>query len=173
MSEITDIFVFGKLRKIGVKLRRFVTAGIFVQVGIQTAIRVLKSVFSCRFRSALVAVHTVPNGIFIQTAVLIEKSFFTVDGFFQVTIFNANYGVEAESDNLQEQNASVNASVKLNETQKAILQCMQDKKNVTLKELVVLLGKNESTIARNIKALKEKGLIERVGSDKTGYWKVF
>ena len=104
---------------------------------------------------------------------LIEKSFFTVDGFFQVTIFNANYGVEAESDNLQEQNASVNASVKLNETQKAILQCMQDKKNVTLKELVVLLGKNESTIARNIKALKEKGLIERVGSDKTGYWKVF
>ena len=39
------------------------------------------------------------------------------DGFFQVTIFNANYGVEAGSDNLQGQNASVNAPVKLNKTE--------------------------------------------------------
>ena len=49
---------------------------------------------------------------------------------------------------------------------------MKEKSNVTLKELVALWGKNESTIARNIKSLKEKGFIERVGSDKTGYWKV-
>ena len=28
------------------------------------------------------------------------------------------------------------------------------------------------TIKRNIKELKEKGYIERIGSKKTGYWKV-
>ena len=27
-------------------------------------------------------------------------------------------------------------------------------------------------IGKNLKSLKEKGLIERVGSDKAGYWKV-
>ena len=29
-----------------------------------------------------------------------------------------------------------------------------------------------ATIERAVKKLKEKTLIERVGSDKTGYWKV-
>ena len=64
------------------------------------------------------------------------------------------------------------ANVKLNETQRAILQYIREEKNRTLKELATLLEKNEDTIARNIKFLKEKSLIERVGSDKIGCWEV-
>lgn len=39
----------------------------------------------------------------------------------------------------------------------------------------VLISKTNfahATIERAVKKLKEKALIERVGSDKTGYWKV-
>lgn len=36
----------------------------------------------------------------------------------------------------------------------------------------VKTGKAERTVKRVLESLKEKGLIERVGSDKTGYWKV-
>lgn len=34
------------------------------------------------------------------------------------------------------------------------------------------IGKDVTTIKRAIKGLKEKGFLMRVGSDKTGYWKV-
>lgn len=98
------------------------------------------------------------------------------DGFFRVTIYNANYGVEAEGDNLQEQNAPVNtpvnAPVKLNKTKQAIYEKIVSNTSITIDELTETLGKDRRTITRNIKSLKEKGLIERVGSDKTGYWKV-
>lgn len=41
-----------------------------------------------------------------------------------------------------------------------------------MKQLSSLLVKNEATIARNIKLLKEKGILERIGSDKTGHWEI-
>ena len=34
------------------------------------------------------------------------------------------------------------------------------------------LGVSRKTIAYRIKLLKEKGIIQRVGSDKKGYWKI-
>ena len=38
--------------------------------------------------------------------------------------------------------------------------------------MAIQLNISEITIKRNIKELKEKGYIERIGSRKTGYWKV-
>ena len=43
---------------------------------------------------------------------------------------------------------------------------------MTLSELADITSKHRATIARNISALSEAGLIERVGSRKTGYWRV-
>ena len=31
---------------------------------------------------------------------------------------------------------------------------------------------SERGVKKNLKQLKEKGIIERVGSNKTGYWKI-
>jgi predicted HTH transcriptional regulator len=39
-------------------------------------------------------------------------------------------------------------------------------------ELAESIGYSVSTIKRHIQALKKLGLIERIGSDKTGYWKI-
>jgi ATP-dependent DNA helicase RecG len=41
---------------------------------------------------------------------------------------------------------------------------------ITADELAELLGKSTRTVERQIKKLKDKGKIERVGPDKGGYW---
>jgi predicted HTH transcriptional regulator len=43
---------------------------------------------------------------------------------------------------------------------------------ITAAEISKRLNISLSTAKRRIKALKEKGRIVRVGSDKTGHWKV-
>jgi ATP-dependent DNA helicase RecG len=43
---------------------------------------------------------------------------------------------------------------------------------ITVKELAKMLSVTERTIYRNLDELKSANKIERVGSDKTGFWKV-
>ena len=43
---------------------------------------------------------------------------------------------------------------------------------ITVKELAKMLSVTERTIYRQIEILKTENKIERVGSDKTGYWKI-
>lgn len=69
-------------------------------------------------------------------------------------------------------NAGVNAGVKLTDTQQRVLELIESETSITQKELAKRLNKNESTIMRAIKKLKELNLIKRIGSDKTGYWKI-
>ena len=60
----------------------------------------------------------------------------------------------------------------LNDALNGTLNELKNDKNITQKELVEKTGMSLRTIKRNIKELKEKGYIERIGSKKTGYWKV-
>ncbi len=69
-------------------------------------------------------------------------------------------------------NAPVNAPVKLNKTQIAIVKAIINDNHVTYNELKTIVGVNRSTITRNIAVLKGKGVISRVGEDKNGYWEV-
>ncbi len=60
----------------------------------------------------------------------------------------------------------------LSENQLLIIKLMRDKSNITQSELSKLVNINEKNIRNNIKKLKELGLIQRVGSTKSGYWEV-
>lgn len=60
----------------------------------------------------------------------------------------------------------------LTDNQKKIIAEMKKNKNVTQKELSRRVGINEKNIRNNIAGLKERGLIERIGPDKGGYWEV-
>ena len=60
----------------------------------------------------------------------------------------------------------------LNDALNGTLNELKNDKNITQKELVEKKRMYLRTIKRNIKELKEKGYIERIGSKKTGYWKV-
>jgi len=58
------------------------------------------------------------------------------------------------------------------ENQQLILISITKNPHITIEELVSVVGITASKIKENISKLKKKGLIERVGADKGGYWKV-
>jgi len=49
---------------------------------------------------------------------------------------------------------------------------MRDNPNITIAELASFFSISETAIENNLAFLRENGYIVRVGSKKTGYWKV-
>lgn len=60
----------------------------------------------------------------------------------------------------------------LNARRQRIITEMRDNPNITTSELHQILGISETAVENNLTFLKENGYVERVGSKKTGYWKV-
>jgi len=67
------------------------------------------------------------------------------------------------ADTVKMQNDTVNDTVFL---------LIKENNNITATEIGERLKLSLSTVKRKIKDLKEQGIIERIGSDKTGYWKI-
>jgi len=53
-----------------------------------------------------------------------------------------------------------------------ILELMRENNKITINELKGILSMSESGIKKVIKKLKDEGFINRIGSQKSGYWKV-
>jgi predicted HTH transcriptional regulator len=53
-----------------------------------------------------------------------------------------------------------------------VLELIKGNATITRSELSEKLGINSSAIQKHIQKLKTEGIIERIGSDKTGYWKI-
>lgn len=73
---------------------------------------------------------------------------------------------------LPEKLQNVPVNVPVNKTQRKILELLQVNNNLTYDNLAVTLNVNRKTIMRNINDLKNKNLIHRIGSDKSGYWEI-
>jgi len=77
-----------------------------------------------------------------------------------------------------EKNAPVNAlenapvNIEGMKTTEAILALVAQSSHVTRQEMANKIGKDIRTIGRAIKQLQERGLLKRVGSDKTGHWEM-
>lgn len=65
-----------------------------------------------------------------------------------------------------------NAESFLNHTQARILAEIRNNPNITKPRLAEILKLGKTTIDKGIAALKKYGYIERIGSNKSGYWKV-
>lgn len=98
----------------------------------------------------------------------VKPTFEPVDNFFVVTLPN----VKMDNNDGFGASDTVNDPVKLSEDAKAILELMRKNPSITREELSQALGRALATIRRKISELKEKGYIERVGSDKKGFWKI-
>ena len=61
---------------------------------------------------------------------------------------------------------------KVNQSQQRIIGLMRDNPNVTTKQLAMQTGLSLPAVKKNVKALKGKRLVERIGALKNGYWKV-
>ena len=71
------------------------------------------------------------------------------------------------NDTVKMQNDTVNGTVNDN-----VFYLIKQNNKITAVEIGERLNISLRTAKRKIKELKEKGTIERIGSDKTGYWKI-
>ena len=61
---------------------------------------------------------------------------------------------------------------KFTEKEQKILEIIFENPAVSSVEIGKKLGVSRTTVAAYIKRLKERGAIERIGSDRKGYWKI-
>lgn len=61
---------------------------------------------------------------------------------------------------------------KVTDGEKEILILLEEDPGYTMSQLANTLSVSRKTVALRLKKLEEKGLIERIGSDHRGYWKV-
>jgi predicted HTH transcriptional regulator len=71
--------------------------------------------------------------------------------------------ISPDDDTVKMQNDTVNDTV---------FYLIKQNNKITATEISERLNISLSTAKRKIKELKEKGIIERTGSDKTGFWKI-
>ena len=88
---------------------------------------------------------------------------------------NENYQSRMSVKNVGEnvgENDTLNETLNdtLNDTQKKIINEIKNKPNITYNELVTKIDKSRSTIIRQMKDLKKKNIVKRIGSDKKGRW---
>ena len=60
----------------------------------------------------------------------------------------------------------------ISENELAVLSVLREKPGATISVIAEITEKSARTVARTIDLLKSKGLIERIGSNRKGYWKV-
>jgi ATP-dependent DNA helicase RecG len=61
---------------------------------------------------------------------------------------------------------------KLGENRKLIINLIRQAPYITIPEIAQKLSISNTAVQNNIKKLKHLGIIERIGPDKGGYWKV-
>lgn len=69
-------------------------------------------------------------------------------------------------------NGTINGTIKMTELEQIVLSEIKMNPYVTREKMEKKYGRSSRTFQRVLDSLKEKMIIERVGSHKTGYWKV-
>jgi ATP-dependent DNA helicase RecG len=61
---------------------------------------------------------------------------------------------------------------RLSERQKRILKQIEQNNTISVKEISTSLQVTDRTVEREIQKLRNMGIIERIGGDRGGYWKI-
>ncbi len=69
-------------------------------------------------------------------------------------------------------NLSDNFSDKLTDKEQKTIELLLEDPGYTASQLAEKLRVSRVSVTKYLKALKEKGVIERIGSDRSGYWKI-
>lgn len=99
----------------------------------------------------------------MQKANLPQPEFEILRGTFKVTF---------RKEKIEESGQKSGHKIELNETQKKLLEVIKSNPNITQKDLTIELNLGRTAITKNIKILKDNNIIERIGSDRKGYWKI-
>jgi len=96
--------------------------------------------------------------------------------FFRVELLRSSVGSDGEKRTHLPEDLPVKLHeklpVKLSTLQQTIVSNMSVNPDITYDRLAALTGKSREAIRSNINQLKQKAIIERIGSDKSGRWRV-
>ena len=96
----------------------------------------------------------------------------SVDGIKEKNV-GINQSVDGINDGIKEENDGINHNDDgLNKTEKAVLRLILNAPNQTIEIMTNQIGVSQRTIERALAALQKKGKIKRMGSRKTGTWKI-
>ena len=100
---------------------------------------------------------------------------FQYDEFFEVSFlrpsyYDKNYGTYDLSNKKQEK--FNNNELLLSRIQQEIINIIIKQPNITQSDIAKKLKVSRQSIATNIKELKDNNVLERVGANKKGYWKI-
>ncbi|MCF0109976.1 MAG: putative DNA binding domain-containing protein [Erysipelotrichaceae bacterium] len=65
----------------------------------------------------------------------------------------------------------INDAIMLSDTDRQVYELISDNLRITKAGIAERIGKTEMTVHRSIRKLVEMGMVERIGSNKTGYWR--
>ena len=86
---------------------------------------------------------------------------------------NENLGGQKSEDLGGQKNENLGGQKdKITKRQQEVINVILDNKRLTRRELADALKINESAVQKHINQLKAKKIIQRIGSDREGYWKV-
>ena len=102
----------------------------------------------------------------------LKKPTFDQDESFKLTIWR-NTETNNDIDGVKSENTKKNVPENVPENRlDSIISIIENNAEISMIELSKILNVNHKTVKRDIQALKTKGLIERIGPDKGGHWKV-
>lgn len=99
-----------------------------------------------------------------------KKAFEINDSYINVTIPFDKEVMESHTKHLLKDDGAVNGAV--NETKRKILSALKTNPSITRTELSKAIGIGTTTVYRYLKKLQDVGIIERIGSNKTGHWEI-
>ena len=98
------------------------------------------------------------------------------DGDFRVNMYRraaGDFGIRRNGSNWRGGYSDVSkVTDRVTDKEQEIIFLLLEDAGYTMPQLAEKLNISRKTVAARLKVLKEKGIIERVGSDRKGYWKV-
>ena len=82
------------------------------------------------------------------------------------------YTLDKVTDKVTDKVADKVADKSLTKTEQNILNLISDNSNITISDICNKLKLSDSGVRKNLASLRKKSVIERVGANKNGYWKI-
>ena len=82
------------------------------------------------------------------------------------------YQNSVTNDTIKAEKDTINDTINLSSKEQTVLDIIKDNPDVKIDEIIASSGFSRPTVTRAISTLKEKSLIERIGSRKAGSWKI-
>lgn len=96
---------------------------------------------------------------------------FTYDEFFEANFLRPSY-YDENYGTYDLANKNYEYKMSINKIQQEIINIIEQAPNTTQIDIAKKLKVSRQSIATNIKELKEKNIIKRVGTNKKGYWEI-